>query len=125
MAAHRAKTDNLSGESPKNEALQGLMSLENNKAMFEDYVQERSKNEPNFFIFTLLMRPFFEQFNTTYFPNSKTKFYENLKEFCSNNFTPSRMRSELSNNLPQLCKQTQFLKYPELIHSDIKTLFDK
>ena len=125
MAAHRVKSNNLCDEHPESAALRTLMSLENNKTKFEDYVKERSKNEPKFFIFSLLMRPLFEQFNSTYFPNSNAKFYENLKEFCANYFTPSRMREELSNNLNQLCNQTQFLKNPELIQSDIKTLFDK
>ena len=101
------------------------MSLENTKAMFESYIKERSKNDPKFFIFSILMRPFFEQFNSMYFPSSKKMFYENLEEFCANYFTPSRMRAELSNNLPQLCKQTQFSKYPKLIQSDILSLIDK
>ena len=97
--------------------------ISENYDRFEEYILERSAKDPKYYIFSTLMRPFFNQFTNSYFLSSKYQFFESLKEFSMKSLTVLSMQAYVSDTLSQFRNQTQIPSKPRLLRSDLGNIF--
>eukprot|EP00800_Vazella_pourtalesii_P021048 TRINITY_DN7662_c0_g1_i1.p1 TRINITY_DN7662_c0_g1~~TRINITY_DN7662_c0_g1_i1.p1 ORF type:complete len:473 (-),score=11.19 TRINITY_DN7662_c0_g1_i1:53-1471(-) len=92
-------------------------SVSRNSDRFEEYIKERSFEDPKYYVFSTLMRPFFKQFTSTYYLSSKYQFFESLREFSAKSLTVSAMQTFISDALSQFQNHDQITTKCELFQS--------
>ena len=120
----RLKNKELNKRIPlKSIVFPSISCLDANRSKIDDYVKERSLKDPKFFIFSKIMKPIFEDYNTTYFPNSQVEFKKTMTQFLSKSFSITNLKNELSNAICELNKDTSFLRNPEMLEKDIQNIY--